>query len=209
MTHVMIGIPSYWDESKRFLRQADPTMAALIDAYEEPPLRSQGRLFETLARAIIGQQISAKAADAVWSRFIKLVGQVDAESVLSHTPDALFSVGLSRRKVEYILNLASRSEWLLDQAWTEMSDADVLKSLCSLRGVGPWTAEMMLIFSLLRPDVLPLGDVGVIRSIEKHYAQGERLSEAEVIAVAARWRPYRTVGVWYLWRSLDAEPVLY
>jgi DNA-3-methyladenine glycosylase II len=209
MSHVIIGIPSYWDDAKQHLRAVDGTMGALIDAYEDPPLRSQGRLFETLARAIIGQQISAKAADAVWSRFKTLVGTIEAENVLRQTPEALFGVGLSRRKVEYVRTLAEQEDWLSRQPWTDMTDAQIVASLCSLRGVGPWTAEMMLIFSLLRPDVLPLGDIGIIRSIENHYANGARLSEAEVVVIAAVWQPYRTVGVWYLWRSLDAEPVLY
>ena len=191
------------------LRTCDSTMKDLIDEFEEPPLRSHGRLFETLARAIVGQQISAKAADAVWGRLLELIKTVEPSCVLEQTPEALRSVGLSGRKVEYIQSLAERADWLSHQPWSTMSDKDVIKQLCTLRGIGPWTAEMMLIFTLLRPDVLPLGDIGVVRCIEKLYAGGQALDEAQLLKIAEPWRPYRTVGVWYLWRYLDAEPVLY
>ena len=93
--------------------------------------------------------------------------------------------------------------------WREMTDQEVNDTLCSLKGVGPWTAEMILIFTLLRPNILPLGDIGVIRAVEKHYAKGQRLSKSEVELIAERWRPYRTVAVWYLWRTIDVEPVQY
>ncbi len=205
----MLRSPDYWEKAKAHLRAVDPTMRAIIDAHEEPPLRSKGRIFETLVHAIVGQQISAKAADAVWKRFLELVGEVTPECVLGHSTESLRSVGLSGRKVEYIQGLAEKASWVDSFEWSALSDDAVRKKLVSLRGIGPWTAEMVLIFSLLRPDVFPLGDIGVIRSIEGLYASGERLPIERIVDIGSVWSPYRTVATWYLWRHLDAEPVEY
>ena len=201
--------PAYWNEAKAHLRGVDPIMGAIIDRHEEPPLRSKGRVFETLVHSIVGQQISAKAAEAVWGRFLALVGEVSPASVARHAPEALRKVGLSGRKVEYILGLATTGAWVVDHPWVDRVDDEVRADLVSLRGVGPWTAEMVLIFTLLRPDILPLGDIGVVRSMEGLYASGARLERSRLEALAAPWRPYRTVATWYLWRHLDAEPVEY
>ena len=208
----MIGMkesPDYWAEAKAHLRRVDAVMAAVIDAYEEPPLRSKRDVFETLVHAIVGQQISAKAADAVWGRFVDLVGVVTPEAIEAHAPEVLKRVGLSGRKVEYICGLASDAQWVSTVDWNEMDDDAVRKRLTALRGIGPWTAEMVLIFSLLRPDVLPLGDIGVIRAVEQLYANSAPLTVVEVAQIAQPWAPFRTVGTWYLWRHLDAEPVEY
>ena len=134
---------------------------------------------------------------------------VTPENVRLHEPQTLRSVGLSGRKVEYIHGLAENADWVDDFDWSECTDDEVRKKLIALRGVGPWTAEMVLIFSLLRPDIFPLGDIGVIRAIEDLYAGGKRLPIEEVEAIGSVWAPYRTVGTWYLWRHLDAEPVEY
>jgi len=184
-------------------------LGGVIDAHEEPPLRSKLNVFETLVHSIVGQQISAKAADAVWGRFVGLVGDVSPDGVAAHPPEALRSVGLSGRKVEYILGLANDSRWVATHNWMDCPDREVSERLLALRGVGPWTVQMVLIFSLLRPDVLPLGDIGVIRAVEQLYAGGDRLEKSEVAAIAEPWAPFRTVGTWYLWRHLDAEPVEY
>lgn len=205
----MLREPDYWEDAKAALRAADPVLRAIIDEHEEPPLRSKGRVFETLVHSIVGQQISAVAADAVWKRFVALVGTVDPDPVQAHAPDALRAVGLSGRKVEYILGLAADARWVETADWSALADDEVRKRLTALRGVGPWTAEMVLIFSLLRPDIFPLGDIGVVRSIERLYADGRRLEHEELLKIATRWQPYRTVAVWYLWRFLDAEPVEY
>jgi len=202
-------VPDYWDEAKAHLRRVDPLMGGLIDRFEEPPLRSRGRLFETLVHAIVGQQISAKAADAIWGRFLEAVGEVEPSRVLSVSPETLRGVGLSGRKVEYIQGLAQEGDWLESQAWSTFENSEVERALCRLRGIGPWTAEMVMIFSLLRPDILPLGDIGVVRCIEKYYADGARLAPSQLMEFAEPWRPFRTVAVWYLWRSLDPEPVEY
>ena len=147
-------VPAYWDAAKAHLRRIDPIMGGIIDRHEDPPLRSKGRVFETLVHSIVGQQISAKAADAVWGRFVELVGEINPEQVSAQNPDTLRQVGLSRRKVEYILGLATVGSWVVDHPWSERSDDDVRADLVTLRGVGPWTADMVLMFSLLRPETL-------------------------------------------------------
>ena len=202
-------IPDYWEDAKAHLRRVDPVMDRVIQAHEDPPLRSKQNVFKTLVHSIVGQQISAKAADAVWKRILTLVGDVSPSSILKHSPNALRSVGLSGRKVEYIVGLATDAPWITTHAWMESDDNDVTERLLAIRGIGPWTVQMVLIFSLLRPDQLPLGDIGVIRAVEQLYADGARLTKDEVAKIAAPWAPSRTVGTWYLWRHLDAEPVEY
>jgi len=201
--------PSYWNDAKAHIRAVDPILAAVIDAHEEPPLRSRGRAFETLIHAIVGQQISAAAAAAVWGRLVGLLQSVTPAQISRQPAEALKGVGLSRRKVEYIKGLAENARWVQTLDWSTLDDDAVRKKLTALRGVGPWTAEMVMIFTLLRPDILPLGDIGVIRAVEQLYAGGSALSKEQVAEIAASWGPYRTVGVWYLWRHIDADPVEY
>jgi len=205
----MWKVPNFWGDAKAHLRSVDPVIGAVIDAHESPPLRSKGRVFETLIHAIVGQQISAKAADAVWGRLCELVGDVTPETVAGHSPESLRAVGLSGRKVEYILGLATTGRWVDTLEWSALSDIEVRKKLIALRGIGPWTVEMVLIFSLLRPDVLPLGDIGVIRAVEQLYVSGAPLTAEQVGKIAEKWAPYRSAATWYLWRHLDAEPVEY
>ena len=208
------GVPSYWEDAKRYLSAADSVLGAVIKQLSHTPerdipLKSRGNLFHTLAQSIVGQQISAAAAAAVWSRLVTFLGDVDPRRVIECSIEELRSVGLSQRKAEYLFGVAQATPQLLTFPWMQMTDDEVRETLITLRGVGTWTAEMVLIFTLNRPDILPLGDVGVIRAVERLYHQGERLSKAEVEQIAERWRPYRTVAVWYLWRTIDAEPVEY
>jgi DNA-3-methyladenine glycosylase II len=202
--------PEYWREAKEFLSKVDGIMSRLIDVHEHPPLSSRGDAFLTLMRSIVGQQISSKAADSVWGRIENLLGAVTPESILGASYDDLRACGLSGRKSEYVVGIAEA--WLMGYSeivWSELSDEEATSRLVALRGVGEWTAEMILIFSLLRPDVFPIADIGVIRSMERLYNQGNALSESELMAIAEPWRPYRTVATWYLWRSSDPEPVRY
>ena len=204
--------PPYWDAAKVHLSKVDERLAEVIQRFSgegEPPLRSRGDLFRTLANAIVGQQISAAAAAAVWDRLCALLGELDPQRILDCSPEALRGVGLSARKVEYLKGIAAETPTLFELPWATMSDREVLKVLTALRGVGPWTAEMVLIFALNRPDVLPLGDIGVVRAVERLYRAGAPMSGDEITALAEPWRPYRTVAVWYLWRTIDAEPVEY
>ena len=202
--------PPYWDEGKDFLRKIDPVISDLIDCYEHPNLVSRGDIFYTLARSIVGQQISSKAAESIWSRIEEKAGKIEPESMIFMGHDELRECGLSNRKAEYIIG-ASES-WSSDysnESLGGMSDGEVVQVLTSLRGVGKWTAEMILIFSLLRRDVFPMADIGAIRAMEKLYNQGRRMEKEDISSISGSWRPFRTVATWYLWRSMDSEPVLY
>ncbi len=211
--HIPSGTPAYWKEATDFLAQVDPIMEKVIQRFsvqDEVILHSKGDLFYTLANAIVGQQISAAAAAAIWGRVQTYCGGEMSYTQIQKAPfQELKDLGLSKRKVEYLQGVAQAMHKLLEFPWTLMSDQEVLDTLCTLRGIGPWTAEMVLIFTLLRPNILPLGDIGVIRAVENHYAQGQNLSKIQVEKIAENWSPYRTVAVWYLWRTIDAEPVEY
>ncbi len=202
--------PEYWGEAKEHLSEVDGILSRLIEGNEHPSLTTRGDVFLTLVRSIVGQQISSKAADSIWKRVEDLLGPVRPESILGVDHEDLLACGLSGRKSEYISGVAESWQTGFDEIeWGELSDEEVTSRLVSLRGVGVWTAEMILIFSLLRPDVFPVADVGVVRSIERHYNQGSALSESELMVIAGPWKPYRTVATWYLWRSSDPEPVRY
>lgn len=203
-------VPLYWDAAKRELSAADPLLASVISDNEGPGLSSKGDMFLTLASSIVSQQISTAAAKTVWARFERLVGDVRSDTVLSANHEQLRQCGLSGRKAEYILGIAEAWEsGYGDKEWDSMSDEDVMASLTGLRGVGEWTAEMIMIFTLLRPDVFPVGDVGVVRAIERLYSGGRDMSKQEILERSEKWRPWRTVATWYLWRSIDPGPVQY
>ena len=200
----------YWGEGKAFIRSVDPLLGAIIEGREEPPLYSRDDLFQTLVRSIVGQQISSMAAAAIWQRFVTLVGgKVTAGAVGEQDEPALRGVGLSSRKAEYILGIVTAWPHLKTVDFDSMSEKEVRQELLALRGIGPWTIDMVCIFTLLKPDILPLGDVGVVRMIERLYNDGEKLSKSECAEIGERWAPYRTVAAWYLWRGLDPEVVDY
>ena len=203
-------VPEYWEAAKADLSATDSALAEVITQNEEPALSSKGDLFLNLVSAIVSQQISTVAARTIWGRFEGLVGEVNPKSVLSRSHEELRGCGLSGRKAEYILEIAEAwQSGYADIDWDEASDVEVMEALTGLRGVGAWTAEMVLIFTLLRPDVFPVGDIGVVSAVERLYSGGERMSNDELIAKSQDWKPWRTVATWYLWRSIDPEPVQY
>ncbi|XZG68966.1 DNA-3-methyladenine glycosylase family protein [Chitinibacteraceae bacterium HSL-7] len=208
---VATGRPVWWDEACRHLAENDATMARLIAAYPDVNLHGRGDAFMTLARSIVGQQISVKAADSVWARFAAAVGEVTPVAVLAQDVVTLRSCGLSQRKAEYMLDLASHAQTgVLDGAHLHaLPDEAIIAELTQIRGIGRWTVEMFLIFFLMRPDVLPLDDIGLLKAVALHYHDGERRARAEVRTQAEAWRPYATAATWYLWRSLDPVPVSY
>jgi len=202
--------PEWWGSAKLELANKDVLLKSLIEEFEEPRLSSRGDLFATLIKSIVGQQISVIAASAVWSRLFDLVGKVNPESILAKTHEELRQVGLSNRKVEYIVGMAEAwTEGLGEIDWEQMSDEEVVQELVKLRGVGRWTVQMLLIFALLRQDVFPIDDIGLIRGMEKLYNSGNPLETSELYEISEKWMPYRTMGVWYIWRSIDPEPVEY
>jgi DNA-3-methyladenine glycosylase II len=207
----VLATPDYWEEACRHLAKKDRVMKRLIPQFGDACLQSRGDAFITLARSIVGQQISVKAAQTVWDRFAKLPRRMTAGNVLKLKVDDMQAAGLSARKIEYLVDLALHfdSGAVHADAWPEMSDDDIIAELVGIRGIGRWTAEMFLIFHLMRPNVLPLDDVGLINGISVNYFSGEAVSRSDAREVAAAWAPYCSVATWYIWRSLDPLPVGY
>ncbi len=207
--------PTYWDDACRHLARRDRVLKKLIPKFGEARLHSRGDAFTTLARSIVGQQISVKAAQSVWDRFAAAVGGPStrlAPQAVSRLPvPTLRESGLSARKAEYLLDLARHfQEGAVHVAdWQRMDDESIITELVAIRGIGRWTAEMFLIFHLMRPNVLPLDDLGLIKGISVNYFSGEPVSRAEAREVGEGWAPYRSVATWYIWRSLDPLPVDY
>lgn len=203
--------PPYWREAEAALAAKDPIMRRLIaDAGRSYPSR-KGDPFETLVRAIVGQQLSLKAAETIWRRFQAICPVCTPQSVLGIDGSCFLACGFSRRKAEYVRDLAVcfQDETVNPGLWETMGDDAVVADLSQVRGIGRWTAEMFLIFNLRRPDVLPLDDAGLIRGISTAYFSGNPASKNEAGVLAESWRPWRTVATWYLWRSLTALPVEY
>jgi DNA-3-methyladenine glycosylase II len=210
--------PPFWSQAKRRLAVADPVLGAIIRRHPRIALASRGDAFHTLARSIVGQQISVKAADSIWMRVCTACGDLSPQAVRRRRTTTLRACGLSERKAEYLRDLAAHfADRRLDQAsLAGMPDEQVIERLTDIRGIGRWTAEMFLIFNLQRPDVLPLDDLGLLKAIERHYLPGRELASLlrgqgrqQVVELAGSWVPYRSVATWYLWRSMDPVPVDY
>lgn len=203
--------PAYWQQATQELSDADEILARLIAEHRGLHLRSRGDAFFTLARSIVGQQVSVKAADSIWQRVVERVGDIAPAAVLAVPAPELQACGLSSRKVSYLQDL---SEHFLanpfDSAeWATYDDTEVARRLMLIRGIGQWTAEMFLIFFMARPNVLPVDDIGLQRAMAGFYNQGQPISKLKMREIARRWQPWSTVATWYLWRSLDPVPVEY
>ncbi len=203
--------PDFWDEACKHLMKKDRVMKRLIPQFKDAALESRGDAFVTLARSIVGQQISVKAAQTVWDRFALLPKGMTPSNVLRLKVDDMRAAGLSARKVEYLVDLALHfdDQRLRVDTWAGLGDEEIIGELVAIRGIGRWTAEMFLIFHLMRPNVLPLDDVGLINGISRSYFSGEMVSRSDAREVAAAWAPYCSVATWYIWRSLDPVPVAY
>jgi DNA-3-methyladenine glycosylase II len=203
--------PGYWEDACKHLSRKDRVMKRLIAQSDGASLQTRGDAFITLARSIVGQQISVAAAQKVWDRFVVLPRKMTAANVLKLKVDDMRGAGLSVRKVEYLVDLALHFDsGAIDvQAWLSMDDETIIAELVGIRGVGRWTAEMFLIFHLMRPNVLPLDDVGLINGISQNYFSGDVVSRSDARDVAVAWAPYCSVATWYIWRSLDPMPVAY
>ncbi len=211
MIALVADTPGYWADACKHLMKKDRVMKRLIPQFGDARLQSRGDAFVTLARSIVGQQISVKAAQTVWDRFALLPKKITADNVLKLKVDDMRAVGLSARKVEYLVDLALHFDngALHVKSWEAMDDEAIIEELIGIRGIGRWTAEMFLIFHLMRPNVLPLDDVGLINGISQSYFSGDVVSRSDAREVAAAWAPYRSVATWYIWRSLDPLPVNY
>lgn len=213
-----------WPKATEYLAATDPVMQRILAGLGSERLRSRGEPFTCLARSVVGQQISVKAADAVWGRLCRLLSQPTDQAL---TPEQLLAIGqgirnagLSANKVTYLLDLAAwfESQPNLSHQFDAMTDHEVITLLTARPGIGPWTAQMFLIFTLMRPDVFPVDDLGVIKAIEGLYAEQleplapdakPRMRKKRALAFSERWAPYRTAATWLLWRSLDPVPVEY
>ncbi|MCW5670605.1 MAG: DNA-3-methyladenine glycosylase 2 family protein [Hydrogenophaga sp.] len=203
--------PGYWVDACRHLMKRDRVMKKLIPQHGSACLQSRGDAFVTLARSIVGQQISVKAAQSVWDRFEQLPRKMVPAQVLKLKVDDMRAAGLSARKVEYLVDLALHfaNDQVHVSQWAEMDDEAIIAELVAIRGIGRWTAEMFLIFHLMRPNVLPLDDLGLQNGISRAYFSGEPVSRSEIREVANSWAPFCSVATWYIWRSLDPLPVSY
>ena len=209
--------PPYWDEATAALAARDRVLRRLIGDFPDLHLVRRGDAFTTLARAIVGQQISVKAAQTIWERLVLATHgsgspvRLDPRRVSRTQQRTLRRVGLSERKAEYVRDLARHfvSGKLDPATWPALDDEALIAALVDVKGIGRWTAEMFLIFHELRADVLPVDDIGLQKAIGVHYLEGSRPTVAAMRELAAGWQPYRSVATWYLWRSLDPLPVDY
>jgi DNA-3-methyladenine glycosylase II len=213
--------PAYWDNATRALGRADPVMRRLIRSMPDIHLARRGDPFTTLARAIVGQQISVRAAQTIWDRFVAAVDArrtlgapgtgLEVARVARTRLPTLRRCGLSARKAEYLRDLARHfATGALDPGdWPALDDEALIERLVDVKGIGRWTAEMFLIFHELRADVFPVDDIGVQKAIARHYNGDERMDTASMRGIALAWQPWRSVATWYLWRSLDPIPVEY
>jgi DNA-3-methyladenine glycosylase II len=203
--------PEYWDRAKRALARRDPVLAGIMRRHPRVHLVARGEPFQTLARAIVGQQISVKAAQSVWNRVLEVAPGMTPDDVLAVRRPRLRACGLSDRKTEYIADLARHfAEGAVHpHRWPDMEDEAVIAELVAVRGIGRWTAEMFLMFNLLRPDVYPLGDLGLLKAVRLTYFRGRNVPLSRIRRLGEQWAPWRSVATWYLWRSLDPLPVEY
>lgn len=203
--------PRYWTLATTELAARDPVLKKLIAQHRALTVGSRGDAFQTLARAIVGQQISVKAAQSVWERFVAAHSAVTPAVITASSVEALRGCGLSGQKSGYILDLAAHFHdgRLRPAEWKRMKDDDLVDVLVEVKGIGRWTAEMFLIFNLARPDVFPVGDLGLQNAIAKNYNRGRKPTPARMQTVGAAWAPWRSVATWYMWRSLEAVPVEY
>jgi DNA-3-methyladenine glycosylase II len=197
--------PDFWPDAKAHLAKRDPVLRKLIKTYPDAVLGGRGDPFQTLARSIVGQQISVKAAQSVWGRFEQCAGTVTAGNILALPDEAIRACGFSGMKVAYVKDLASRfdSGTIQPKRWARMDDEAVIEDLIQVHGIGRWSVEMFLIFHEMRPDVLPVDDLGLRRAMERAYNDGEPMTKAQMREIGKRWQPYRSAATWYLWRSLD------
>ena len=207
-----MSLPAYWQQSKEFLTHTDPKLAKLILEHQQYSISSRGEALETLLRSIVGQQISVQAAASVWGKLEKKIGKIKPENVILMSFEELKSCGLSKQKVQYIINICNHfiNFSIKDHFyWENRSFESIYDELITIKGVGPWTAEMFGMFYLLEKDIFPIKDIGIIRAMNQIYGEGKPLSLEKIIAISETWRPYRSVACWFLWRSIDSEEVLY
>ena len=208
---VIASAPDDWAEACKHLIKKDRVLRRLIPQVGDVALYQRGDAFTTLARSIVGQQVSVASAQRVWDRLAALPRSMTPRSVLKLKVDDMRAAGLSARKVEYLVDLALHfdSGQLHVKQWDQMDDPAIVAELVAIRGISRWTADMFLIFHLARPNVLPLDDATLIQGISQHYFSGDPVSRSDAREVAQAWNPWCSVASWYIWRSLAPLPVDY
>jgi DNA-3-methyladenine glycosylase II len=197
--------PEYWTGAKHHLSKKDKVLRKLMKNHPDADLRARGDAFQTLARSIVGQQISVKAAQSIWNRFAACAGKVTPAGIAALTDESMRACGLSGSKVKYLKDLATHfdSGLIKPRRWHRMQDEAVIEDLVQVKGIGRWSAEMFLLFYMMRPNILPVGDLGLQRAMERHYNDGEPLTRDEMREIGKLWHPWSSVATWYMWRSLD------
>ena len=203
--------PIFWQKAKKALSAKDKKLSKIIESYPYDFLFSKSDPFFTLARSIVGQQISVKAAQSVWDRLEIKIKKINPKVIVKTHSNTLKSIGLSRQKVNYLKNLADAfiEKKIKINLWNKMSVEEIVQDLIQIKGIGRWTAEMFLIFNLCRADIFPLDDIGMIKGLCKLYKISYPAEKEKIIKIGTKWKPYRSVATWYLWRSLDPIPVEY
>jgi DNA-3-methyladenine glycosylase II len=205
----MSTVPAYWNQATAALCERDAVLRKVITRLPGLTLVPRVDPFMALARSIVGQQISVRAAQTIWDRLAARLDGVSPELVLGARRPTLRACGLSGQKADYLKDLARKfADGDLDASgWHALDDEMLIVELTRVKGIGRWTAEMFLMFHLVRPDVLPLADIGLQRAMRLHYNGGRPLSVARMRKLGAAWAPWRSVATWYLWRSLEAVPI--
>ena len=207
--------PKYWDNAKKYLSKKDNVISNLIKSYKSPSetiLTSRKNIFFSLCKSIIGQQISVTAANSVFLKFKKKCrNKINPKNVSQLSTAQLRKCGLSRQKISGIKNLAKQ---MIDKSFNprlivKMNDEDAIEYLSSLKQIGRWSAEMILLFTYNRPNIWPVQDIGLLRAISKNYNKKYLPPEKCVEILRKRFSPYCSVATWYLWRSIDPEPIQY
>jgi DNA-3-methyladenine glycosylase II len=200
--------PEDWVEARRTLARRDAVLRRMIRKHRDAEFASRGDAFQALARSIVGQQISVAAAQSIWARFNARVGRMTPANVVALADADLRTCGLSPQKLSYIRDLAGRFHTgeVKPRRWARMDDEAVIEDLTQVKGIGRWSAQMFLIFHLQRPDVLPVGDLGLQRAMERAYNDGEPLTREQMAEIGRAWQPWCSVATWYLWRSLESAP---
>ena len=203
--------PEYWRRACAELSARDPVMTKLIKRFRSSYLSGGRDAFTTLCRAIVGQQISLQAADSVWLRLETHFASITPLAIHRCHFRTLQQCGLSAQKAQYLKNIAGFfvHQKITPPYWQHRDLEELQNTLLEIKGVGRWTFEMFAIFYLKSPDILPLGDLGLLNAIYKEYNHGKKLSTKKLHKITTRWAPWRTVATWYLWRSIDPNPVVY
>ena len=197
-----------WDKAVTDLSKNDDIIGKIITDYPKERMEMKNDTLHTLVRSVVGQQISVRAADAIWNRLDEACNNsITENNLLKLSIEDMRKTGLSNTKSNYIMNIVNANLSELD--WEDMNDEEVSNELCKIKGIGPWTADMFLIFRLGRTNILPLGDIGLVNAINLHYNNKEKLSKEELMKFKEKWSPWCSIATWYMWRSLDPVPVEY